>query len=675
MTLGMRWAGPWIAIAGLVFASCHTKGPGGDLGVGAGRTLARAAAADPGPSRHPGERGEEIGRGTPPPPVEAREATKKNPLPGRTPDMDTSRVLALPREVPEDKNLPIPRCFPREEDAPPDEPWVGQGERYHPSLPGCDRGSVSVGTVTDGYLVRGARLPDPCPHCRVLARQGNRGLVWSTDELIAGLVRAAARVARRYPGSTLYLGNLSARHGGDIPWSVSHNSGRDADIAYYMVDSRGHQVDPGDLPHLGDQGRCRAPDGTVWRLDAARTWEAVRSLLEDPGFTVQFLFVYRPLERLILAHARRAHAPRDLIARAARVMIQPGISRHDDHIHLRIHCTAGDLAEGCRETGPHREGAADPKEVVSRRVQEVLPLLRARSPDTRYQAAYLLGLLGDAAARAGLGRLVRDREPSVRFAAIQALAQVGLGSVAMAVAKQAERDPYPAVVLRAIETLAAARGVGAQAALARLALDLRELAWADATAELASGFLPAARVPAGHPSSGPRIQVGPLSLPGPGFVVRAVAASALEGAWHPDAVQALLRLLSDPDPIPRLVARRSLAVSFNRDLGDDPEAWRDWYQAHRREGRTRWRGSGFRAAGLPIPDRPGLAHVPALLFAVSLDHHLSQNARLELARILRRAHPDHLTWSRWDARWFWTNRYRARLRREAARRARRRRKR
>jgi penicillin-insensitive murein endopeptidase len=86
-------------------------------------------------------------------------------------------------------------------------------------------------------------------------------------------------------------------------------------------------------------------------FDRARNWALIRALLQEPTVDIQKIYIYEPLKHLLLAHARAAGEPNALIARADAVMTQPlDSSKHNDHIHVRIACPAGDRLLGCRDS-------------------------------------------------------------------------------------------------------------------------------------------------------------------------------------------------------------------------------------------------------------------------------------------------------------------------------------
>jgi penicillin-insensitive murein endopeptidase len=236
-------------------------------------------------------------------------------------------------------------------------------------IPGglTDFSSVSVGTFNAGLLRRGARLPPRGEGYLIPPLWQARGANYGTDELVAMIERAAARVAREYPGAQLGLGDLSLRGGRDSELHRSHRAGRDADLIFYAVDERGRPVAPvNSMPRYGtDDRRARPPGpqehGVVYGpfsprwLDLPRTWALVRALLEDPEAEVQYLFCHERIRQQLLAHARAIGDDEALIGRAEALLRQPSDSAvHDDHLHLRIHCADDDRAYGCLDRGPMR---------------------------------------------------------------------------------------------------------------------------------------------------------------------------------------------------------------------------------------------------------------------------------------------------------------------------------
>ena len=253
--------------------------------------------------------------------------------------------------------------------------------------------SLSLGTAQNGRLRGGAELLDG-PNLSVLPATRARGFQFGTAELVALVQRGAEAVASEHPGSVLRVGNLSSQGGGDIAPSVSHNSGRDADVAFFATDRSGAEVGTHSLVHFDELGIADAPGPQAGRLefDTARNWTLVRHWLSDPVVVVQWIFVSVPLRNRLLDYALRQGEPESLRQRAQRTLVQPrDSSPHADHFHLRIACPVGDrpaCLDGPGHTALAREAQVD----------ALLQMYRAGSPAEQRYARELLSLPADGAA-------------------------------------------------------------------------------------------------------------------------------------------------------------------------------------------------------------------------------------------------------------------------------------
>ncbi len=240
------------------------------------------------------------------------------------------------------------------------------------SLPGCgawsiftDFSSVSMGAFGEGNLRKGRKLPEKGEGYVVPPLWTQRNNQYGTDELVSAIQRAARRVRREYPGSTLGVADLSQRRGGETTFHRSHENGRDADLIYFAVDDKGRPVQPTSaMPRYGADLRSRMPTLTTGvkyspfsprRFDVPRNWALVRALLTDPDVEVQFLFCNAALEARLLEHARFIGEDASIVERAEAILHQPGDSLpHDDHLHLRVYCASDDRSYGCVDRGPTR---------------------------------------------------------------------------------------------------------------------------------------------------------------------------------------------------------------------------------------------------------------------------------------------------------------------------------
>ncbi len=212
--------------------------------------------------------------------------------------------------------------------------------------------SRSIGYPWRGQLRAGVRLRESAD-LRFVTEYEGRGHQWGTWQLVQLVERAAERVRRRVPGARLAVGELSSRRGGHIDGHRSHQSGRDVDIGFYMTDARGNPYDAYAFANFGADGRGLGPNRML-RFDDARNWELVGKLVADGDARVQHIFVSNAIERRLLREGRRRRAPRAVLARAARVMSQPGHHPHRNHFHVRIYCNPHERPR-CEDRGPYHD--------------------------------------------------------------------------------------------------------------------------------------------------------------------------------------------------------------------------------------------------------------------------------------------------------------------------------
>jgi len=332
-----------------------------------------------------------------------------------------------------------------------DEPVVAI-PRSHPRVGKLrGKGSLSIGTTRDGFIVDCRLLPES-DHLKVLEVPRRRGTNCGTDELVEALVEASLDVARASPGAVLTVGNMGRVGGGDIIWSVSHNSGRDVDIGFYLRQEDGSQYIPPVLVHVDRRGMGEY-QGVRYRLDVQRTWLMVKSLLTNPKIEVQWMFVSDGVKRLLLEYAKKKKEPKALLEKAQEAMARPRGLPHNDHIHLRIYCPVDDLYEGCQDKGTNRPWFVDRTERVDARQRELLALLKSPDPTTRADAATVLGRLGRDSVLPKLLERLEDTSAEVRIAAARAIRELGVGEYALAVEKAIGRVQEDEAVLALLQAL------------------------------------------------------------------------------------------------------------------------------------------------------------------------------------------------------------------------------
>jgi len=262
-------------------------------------------------------------------------------------------------------------------------------EKTEEKLP---KGPQSVGAPNGGKLARGEKLTSN----RSIEVRGG-GHAWGTPELVQVLKRSAAKVRKKHKGSVLFVGDLSAKRGGPLFGHNSHQSGRDADVGFYMKHDDGKQVNPHRFVPFGGDGRAR--DGAIVRFDDERNWAFVEALLTDPKVEVRYLFVSMGLRKRLLTYAsQKKKVSPELYTKAAAALMSPSdIDVHDDHFHVRIACPErmrgvcveeSYVGRGGNSSGPKQIGASSSvpegsngKEEAPKQVKE------AKEPETGKPAA------------------------------------------------------------------------------------------------------------------------------------------------------------------------------------------------------------------------------------------------------------------------------------------------
>lgn len=210
--------------------------------------------------------------------------------------------------------------------------------------------SRSVGWAWQGSLRNGVKVVES-DYVRYVTEYTRNDYFYGTWELVQLVERAAWRVWSRLPGSRLSIGELSAEEGGDIPDHRSHESGRDVDIAFYMLDGSGEPFEPYAFAAFDGRGKGMGVNSGL-RFDDARNWELVAKLVADGDARVQYMFVHHSIKRRLLAEGRRRGAPKVLLDRAEKVMVQPTGHAHRNHFHVRIYCPPASRPS-CKDRAPY----------------------------------------------------------------------------------------------------------------------------------------------------------------------------------------------------------------------------------------------------------------------------------------------------------------------------------
>jgi penicillin-insensitive murein DD-endopeptidase len=194
---------------------------------------------------------------------------------------------------------------------------------------------LSLGSPWSGKLHRGKRISYKGAGYFIVPRTIRRGNVYGVADLISLIKRVAKRVVKKYPRSRMTVADLSSRTGGKTVGHRSHQSGRDVDFGFYLIDKRRrYRVAANSFIPINQVTVGKAPNGHLI-FDLERNWELIEALVTDKVRVTQ-IFLSGHLKTLLLQYARVIQRPSKIIQRA-RIVIRPHVT-HDDHFHVRIAC-------------------------------------------------------------------------------------------------------------------------------------------------------------------------------------------------------------------------------------------------------------------------------------------------------------------------------------------------
>jgi penicillin-insensitive murein endopeptidase len=194
--------------------------------------------------------------------------------------------------------------------------------------------SLSVGLPNAGWQLRAKKLSSSP---QLWIQNKSIPYTYGHPSLVLMLHRTSKQIARQSPGSVLLVGDLSREFGGPLTGHKSHQSGRDADVGFFVTDAKGRPQNSRRLLAFDAAGRAR--DGSGLRFDDYRNWLLVQLWLKDDRAELEHVFVASHLRRRLLDFASARPAFRRYVDGAAQFLRQPtnGLP-HDDHFHIRIAC-------------------------------------------------------------------------------------------------------------------------------------------------------------------------------------------------------------------------------------------------------------------------------------------------------------------------------------------------
>lgn len=187
----------------------------------------------------------------------------------------------------------------------------------------------SDGRPTRGKLLAGKHLGEGRGYRLRFPRNA-----FGVPEVLEAVRVCAAHVADEHPGTAdILVGDISRPTGGRFPPHVSHQSGRDVDIGYYLAGN----VQNATMHRVGAS-----------HVDHAKNWSLLHCLLTRDEVVRVFMdhriqaSMARYLDKQgLVGEAELARLFEVRAANPARALIRHAPS-HDTHIHVRFACAAGD---------------------------------------------------------------------------------------------------------------------------------------------------------------------------------------------------------------------------------------------------------------------------------------------------------------------------------------------
>ncbi len=461
------------------------------------------------------------------------------------------------------------------------------------------KGSTSLGGTSGGKLLAGVEIPLKGKGWAFFEHIAERKTNYGTKELAALLERVAARVVDAYPGSVIGCGNFNFQEGGKIPWSVSHQAGRDADLGMFAVDARGKPVNLRNFVAFGPDGTARAHGKTV-TFDDARNLALVRALLEDTEAPVQWIFVADWLKGRLVERARLDGASPELLRRLDETLKQPSDSNpHADHFHVRIYCSVEDRLHGCLNWGPVRDWVDAGDAAFLAHVEALVGVMRMDDAALRLAAVDKLTTLRAKEALFPLVGALEDPNAKVRRAALRAVRTL----------------EDPAAIPGLLASLSKATDPAWAGALFETLYHLNT----PSTVAIALGLL-----------ERPEAYLSESLRKRPLHDLERTAARIFGRLGRKDVIPALLGLLDSPDAKVRLAAHDALRQATNQPI-DGPiagksaarrrkvvAAWRKFWEAHKDDSWHQWMRLGFEARGLRFDGKMmSSGSVPLLIDAIA----------------------------------------------------------
>lgn len=181
-------------------------------------------------------------------------------------------------------------------------------------------GSLSMGTPNAGYQINSVMMPQH-EHWKIIGAPN----AWGTQETVDFIAHAIHAVNKKFPNtSPIFIGHISAKHGGYLSPHKSHQAGRDVDIGYYY-----------------NRDTNWFERATSQNLDVPRTWALLKTFVDDTD--VEMIFIDTPIQSILSRYAESIGEDAAYLDRIFQVRgksLAPIVryaKGHATHLHVRFH--------------------------------------------------------------------------------------------------------------------------------------------------------------------------------------------------------------------------------------------------------------------------------------------------------------------------------------------------
>ncbi|MEJ2022837.1 MAG: penicillin-insensitive murein endopeptidase [Maritimibacter sp.] len=209
----------------------------------------------------------------------------------------------------------------------------------------------SFGSYAKGCVAGAAQLPESGPTWQAMRLSRNRN--WGHPELVSFIKRLSVKAAALPGWAGLYVGDMSQPRGGPMFSShASHQTGLDVD--FWLLPPERLNLSADERENLSAISLARSKGAYVNNSWTTQHMALLKAAASDPAVARIFIFAGAKVQMCKDATGDRSWLNK----------VRPWYG-HQDHIHVRLACPAGDPACVDQAPPPPGDGCADAEEWVN----------------------------------------------------------------------------------------------------------------------------------------------------------------------------------------------------------------------------------------------------------------------------------------------------------------------